>query len=330
MPVDPVAVLTGTILPSWEPVILLAAFTTFLFVTILYMFSFVFNLQPLKQWCKSEYAQVLVTFLIAIFLIALITWGIPVTMQFTGSTMGAVGMAGYPSGIALEPFEIARAYTNTTINCATGVYRWIYYINSFVEVGESINLDIGGSEAAMAWHLSGIVGAFHIIENRLTYVMLIQYMFYRLLDFFQATMFTFFLPAGLILRTFPLTRGVGGFLIALAIGGYIIFPLAFVVVVALQGNIASSCTVNFNALPGIQRCGDSLTDAYATQEYVRQNLPLITGYMQDASNKVAMIFLQSVFFPLVALIIFFTFVRQTSSLMGADLAELGTGLIKII
>lgn len=327
---DPIAILSGSILPTWEPIILLAAFSTFMLVTLLYMFGYVFNLQSLKQWCKAEYAQVLVTFLIAIFLIGLVSLGLRVASEFTGSVISSIGLTGYPTGVTLWPFDIAKSYVNTTVQCSTEMYRWIYHVNGFVEFSESMNMDVGGIEPAMAWHLSGLVGMFHIIESRLTYVMMFEYGFYRLLELFEATMFTFFLPVGLILRTFPMTRGVGGFLIALAIGGYIVFPLSVVAIVALQGNVASSCTVNFAALPGIQTCGDSLTDAYLVQDYTRQNMGTISNYAQLAANKVALIYLQSFFYPLVALVILFTFVRQTSSVMGADLAELGTGLVKII
>ncbi|HQT45001.1 MAG TPA: hypothetical protein PLO51_03425 [Candidatus Micrarchaeota archaeon] len=311
---------------SWEPIIILATFATFLMVTGLYMFAFMFNLQSLKQWCKSEFAQVFVTFLIAIFLIALVAVGMNAAMSFTGTVVSQVGGLPVASAANLWPFDIAKAYVNATLDCSTSIYRWIYHVNGFVEFSESINMDVGGIEPAQAWHLSGLVGMFHITENRLTYVMFIQYGFYRLLEFFEATMFTFFLPVGLILRTFPLTRGVGGFMIALAIGGYIVFPLSFVTIVALQGNATSACTVNFATLPGVQTCGDSLSDAYMTQDYVRQNMSTISAYAQEAANKVAVIYLQAIFYPLVAMIIFFTFVRQTSSLMGADLAE----LVKII
>ena len=41
-------------------------------------------------------------------------------------------------------------------------------------------------------------------------------------------------------------------------------------------------------------------------------------------------FMQALFYPLAALIITFSFIRQTGSLLGADLAEIGRGLIKII
>jgi hypothetical protein len=57
-----------------------------------------------------------------------------------------------------------------------------------------------------------------------------------LLDFFHATMFKVFLPFGILLRTFPITREAGGSVIAIAIGAYIVYPLLLV----MNGSIYSA------------------------------------------------------------------------------------------
>jgi hypothetical protein len=49
-----------------------------------------------------------------------------------------------------------------------------------------------------------------------------------LLSFIDATMYTFMLPAGILMRFFPPTRDAGVFLIALAIGFQVIFPMTYV------------------------------------------------------------------------------------------------------
>ena len=49
-----------------------------------------------------------------------------------------------------------------------------------------------------------------------------------LLDFFEKTMFTFVLPIGIVMRAFPMTRKTGSSLIAIAIVGYIVYPLTIV------------------------------------------------------------------------------------------------------
>lgn len=49
------------------------------------------------------------------------------------------------------------------------------------------------------------------------------------MQFIDATMATFFLPAGIILRFFPPTREAGVFLIAFAIGFGVIFPATYVI-----------------------------------------------------------------------------------------------------
>jgi len=50
-----------------------------------------------------------------------------------------------------------------------------------------------------------------------------------ILYFVDATMLTFFMPAGLVLRFFPPTRDAGAFLISLAFGLQIVFPTMYII-----------------------------------------------------------------------------------------------------
>ena len=55
------------------------------------------------------------------------------------------------------------------------------------------------------------------------------------LAFIAAAMFSTFLPIGLILRSFYFTRKIGGAIIAIAIGLYVIFPLLYVMIFSGPG-----------------------------------------------------------------------------------------------
>ncbi len=48
-------------------------------------------------------------------------------------------------------------------------------------------------------------------------------------DYVKNNMLSFFLPIGLLLRSFFFTRGVGAFLIALALGFYYIYPVVYII-----------------------------------------------------------------------------------------------------
>ena len=63
------------------------------------------------------------------------------------------------------------------------------------------------------------------------------------LSFVAVTAITVILPTGLILRTFYPTRKIGGFLLALAIGTYVVLPLSYV----LDAFTASTYLANVNS-----------------------------------------------------------------------------------
>jgi hypothetical protein len=63
---------------------------------------------------------------------------------------------------------------------------------------------------------------------------------------------------------------------------------------------------------------------------VKSQSETISGISNYLKSMMGLLFLQALFYPLASLIITITFIRQTGSLFGADLAEIGRGLIKLI
>jgi hypothetical protein len=63
---------------------------------------------------------------------------------------------------------------------------------------------------------------------------------YLLLDFFEKTMFTFILPIGVVMRAFPMTRKTGSSLIAIAIVGYLVYPMTVVLGKGIYDEAAKS------------------------------------------------------------------------------------------
>jgi hypothetical protein len=52
--------------------------------------------------------------------------------------------------------------------------------------------------------------------------------------------------------------------------------------------------------------------------------------LEQAKRFLPLFYMQAVFYPMVAIIITFTFIRQTGAMFGADLNEIGRGLVKMI
>jgi hypothetical protein len=185
------------------------------------------------------------------------------------------------------------------------------------------------------WALGGLVSFFHYLNNNLVYLALFNYVQYYILQFSQFTMLQIFLPIGLILRSFPVTRGAGGLVTAFALGFAFVFPISYVLIVAMMPNTHALCSqvnvmkeeaVNAHQDPCLNNEG-AILEKYYQLKAEKGKLGGISAFLSESIN---IFFLQSMFYPLVALVITFTFIRQTSSLLGADLAEIGRGLLKII
>ncbi|MCX8163379.1 MAG: hypothetical protein N3D10_02375, partial [Candidatus Micrarchaeota archaeon] len=139
---------------------------------------------------------------------------------------------------------------------------------------------------------------------------------------------------GLILRIIPYSRGTGALLIAIGIGFFAVYPISLALMLSLQPP-GASCT-EFVPPPIMQKMVEenNLADINAL---IQQTNFVILGHQNEIEYKVskvktyaAMLFLQAVVLPVASLTIVFTFTRQLSNILGADLNEIGRGLIKLI
>ena len=325
--------------PDWAVLCTTVALMSFFITVLLQMAAKALSLQSLNMWVRAEYAQVAVSFLIIFFALTMLTAGYEVTKNITATLASASGNIPLKDAIANQnlrnPINIGQAYLHTLITCEQNMYSLIFIYNYPSEFFSKIGLDMMGGEAiGGGYALGGMVSMFHYMNNNLVYLALFNYVQFYILQFSQFTMLQIFLPIGLILRAFPVTRGAGGLVTAFALGFAFIFPICYVLIVAMMPNAGAACSqitlINSQAssadAPCLNNAGSQMVEYYKLKSE-KGRMGGITGFLGETVN---VFFLQSMFYPLVALIITFTFIRQTGSLMGADLAEIGRGLLKII
>ena len=328
-----------TWLPDWMVISTTIALISFFIVVLLQMTAKAFNLQSLNMWVRGEYAQVAMSFLIIFFAADMVFAGNRVASNISGTIATASG--NIPLNAATiahlgDPTRIGKAYLATLLQCEADMYSTIFIYNYFTEFFSKISLDTTGNEAiGGGWALGGFVSLFHYFCNNLVYLALFNYVQYYILQFSQFTMLQVFLPIGLALRAFPVTRGAGGLMTAFALGFAFVFPISYVLIVAMMPNSGAICSqVSVMKNEAIATHSDPCLNnegAQTAQYYkLKGEKGRLNGIVSFISESINIFFLQSIFYPLVSLILTFTFIRQTSSLMGADLAEIGRGLIKII
>ena len=326
--------------PDWAAICTIIALCSFFITVLLQMVAKAFNLQSLNMWVRAEYAQVAVSFLIIFFAITMVSAGYTVTKGITSQLASASGNIPLNQAIASNslnnPINIGQAYLRTLITCEQNIYSLIFIYNYSTEFFSKIGLDVMGVEGiGGGYALGGLVSLFHYMSNNLTYLALFNYVQFYILQFSQFTMVQIFLPIGLILRAFPITRGAGGLVTAFSLGFAFVFPISYVLIVAMMPNTGAACSqitmMNSAATtnpetPCLNNPGSQMKEYYK----LKSEKGKLGGIVEFFGSTINVFFLQSLFYPLVALIITFTFIRQTSSLMGADLAEIGRGLMKII
>jgi hypothetical protein len=327
---------------DWALTSVSVALISFFIVVIVQMVSKAFSIQSGEMWAKSEYMQVGVSFLIIFFAVALQVSGVLAAAQITAAVATASGnvdltdsINSLPPGSNGDPGAIGKAYIKKVIKCETDIYRAVYWRNLWVEAVSRTSYETIGSEpVAGGFALSGWVSLLHYIMNNMVYLALYNYIQYNLLLFSQYTMLSVFLPIGLILRSFAPTRGAGGFVTAFSLGFAFVFPMTYVMIVALMPNTHQYCTqISLQADPplGLKNpCFNSIGSSFAAYFITQGMTADLTQLLGTITTTINLLFLQGIFYPLASLIITFSFIRQTGNLFGADLAEIGRGLIKII
>lgn len=326
---------------DWAVLATAVALISFFITVLVHMASKAMSLQNAEMWAKSEYAQAAVSFLIIFFAIAMQTAGASAVSQVTAAVASASGNLPLTASLQNslgDPNTIAKAYIQTVIACEVNIYRLVYIPNLYIEMSSKFSIAGLGSEALGAgFALTGWVSLFHYIMNNIVYLVLYHYMQHNVIVFSQYTMLPVFLPIGLVLRAFAPTRGAGGFITAFALGFAFVFPMSYVLIVALMPSYDTYCgqvtaaadpdsPLFGNANPCFNSVGGSMAGYYRLKS-IEHTLP---NLMDKIGAALHLLFLQAVFYPLASLIVTFSFIRQTGNLFGADLAEIGRGLIKII
>ncbi|VVB58190.1 Uncharacterised protein [Candidatus Anstonella stagnisolia] len=333
-------------IPNWFPIFILTMLAMLAIATIVYMVGIALGMMNLKMWAKSEIVNVFAMFLLVLALIGALSATWEISKKITESAYVYSGGAG-PAG-PIDHFTLARAYLVESLKCERTVYKISFLINSVYETVEKYSMDVSGPEGHSGSVYGAFTGIWHYVTGNLTYLMIFNYVQLRFLDFVEVVMMSLFLPIGIILRTFAPTRGAGGLMIAIAIGFYFVFPMSYVFIYASAPK-NSICTQLDQSLPSVleeDACYTNISDIYvqrarikaeesgigAVDDKVKTAVANMLGFgIPDLSGATASGFLlHAIFYPLVCLIITFTFIRQTSALLGADLAEIGRGFIKLI
>lgn len=205
---------------GWQGLAVAAASLSMLLSGLVFCLGAVFDLRSLRVWAKAEFFQSVVSALLVAILL--------------GASLATAGLPALVSDLAggQEPIAFADHYlegVNGRIESVSGL------TTAFVVVGEAlkeVEISVGVeplviSDKPLAG-LDAVMGDAKRILELLSWVKLINEVQRVLFMFISATMMYYFLPIGVILRGFPITRAAGAFMMAVAVGAYFVLPLTYV------------------------------------------------------------------------------------------------------
>ncbi|MBI4399551.1 hypothetical protein HY570_02270 [Candidatus Micrarchaeota archaeon] len=198
---------------SWTQTSLLAVMTVFFIVAVLHMLGTLIDNQRIKMWAKSEFLQALASALIILWLVVLANAFAAIVSQTTG--------------VAGSPLDVVRADINSKITSLTSMYSTAKAQNDHFSVLEWDCITIIGLQTCHP-EVHTDVEFWRTVGYKITQLRVALNAELLLLDFVERGMLGLFLPLGILLRMAPITRGLGGLMIASAIGMYFIFPIFYV------------------------------------------------------------------------------------------------------
>ncbi len=251
------------------------------------MLGKVFARSPWEALARAEFRQVIVSVVLGVVLVGLAS---------TACTVSKYAMTEVIKSPFTDQFRHSSDYLNylTRIGYNTIKNYWVLVYalnsaNSSLRVGDVKVLGIAQLVAKM------IERGISLLYAAMAASLIIQQLSIQAA---QALAFTILLPIGMVLRTIPLTREGGSFLIALAFGAYIVWPFAFVVNYEVSKVVWQG--TNF----------DQLSKPTVLEELSFQSTKEITTKLFDFANIFALLLPQALALPLINLTLFISFVRM--------------------
>lgn len=330
-----------TRLMDWMPLAIIAILICVFFNALLYMLARFFESEELKRYAISEFMQVsassLMIFMAVALLYTLTGSGGPSSaldfMQFVLGGASKIDCAAVPGGgfsiwstyppFGSGPMGAFKCKVQEKISALERAYNNVVESNMALERATSMCINLFGVPVYCGdWDLSlhTEVEKSHLIATKIVSLLMPLHAQYVLAEYIQKNMLSVFLPLGLLLRILPVTRGVGGLFIAIAIGFFFVFPTFFLLA---DPTFVKSDEQFRDSLQGV--CFTGFRGASTLLAGVLTNSAISSGSALASASAEEMVFqitIGTMFYPFVALVLTLIFIRTMTPLLGGDLGEL--------
>ena len=326
---------------SWWGLAISAIMLCLFFNVLVHMAGMALQSEHLKRYARSEFLQVtassLMIFFAVSFLYIVSSGGAGVSafdlMNYVLGEGSAVSCAAAPEGVfriwedngdfGPGPMEAFKCKVQEKISALDRAYNNVVQSNMPVERATSICINLFGVPVYCGdWDLAlhNEMEQAHLVATKIVSLLMPLHAQFVLAEYIERNMLTVFLPAGLVMRILPLTRGVGGLFIAIAIGFFFVFPTFFLLTdptfvkqdAPVRDTLQGVCFTGFRG------------SAVVLNGILSSNALSSQSALATASGAVLVfqITIATLFYPFVAFAVTLIFIRAMTPLLGGDLGEL--------
>jgi hypothetical protein len=320
-------------------------------VGIAYLFSRLMSNRKLQDWAKTEFIQVMISaalvgglfFLMApdsgIIVIAfnsmvpempeVVGFG---TTGFPSTTVSTCGLYGVTPDTAIC---YAHDYLGQLAGQIVGLMAMIFSINLILDVLSKLAIDIIVVEISPLAGLSSVVQVLNSIMQMLLFLGITVQVERSLLQFIDSAALSVFLPIGVVLRSFFATRRLGGTLIALAVGLYLVFPLTIALNSVAVRQVAEDSVSDIqtfldtaesmNLIAYMSTEGDLLSaESWTTflgnyKESAGSLVDALKSLPSIMMTMVSLLLVQIVFLPILSVMLTIIAIRELGLLFGGEI-----------
>ena len=310
------AILIPVSFAGWETTAVLALTTSTVLLGLLYMIGFGFGIQELQIMAKEELFQIIATGLLIVAILGSnnLVNSISTIPAFVSTPAGGPAITNLQASASLiinqSITEVGNVHsTLSAFDASAAAQASRGFTCNVGGVGYSVTGCGGYSMLNVPLSMAGGISGFALGELAVMR---------KLIDVAHSFALPLLLPFGIILRSFKLTRGGGGLLIAVAISLHILVPMSVVFSNLLATTfIASPFSEEYRGDPSatIGQCSPERTG-----ESNEENV--ITAYNMlraDMRRYMTIMLIKATLGPILALLVMATSIRTLSSLMGSEI-----------
>jgi len=318
----------------WQILAMIAVLFSFSFSAISYMFGKLFQLSDLEKLAKSEFIYAISSLLIVVFLITIVDVLAVKSASFILTVaQNDINLYNFVSNNP-SPFIATEYYLNASLSCFILRYQEAFCLDIFPAMTAETNLISNAIHNSLVRLMSDFA--------YLTYTFFFQK---NLLLLIQQTMLTIFLPVGVVLRGFPFVRSIGNTFIAVAIGLYFVYPITYLILIALfnYSSISQSfCfayyniettqnqyTISIPCVTGLIKDVIAHSAQFISNSY-SPDYNIISAFTSTVQQFIGEMMILGVVFPIISATLTYTFIRSFAVFLNVDVGDLMEGLFKLI